>query len=549
MSARKQTTSGWLSLIAWTFLGVIVGAGASFFVYAKQFPVFRSTAVIQVNRPVDVGGEVESQGQVAAELPGEGSENEPQAEGQKRPPTGPERWVLLSEPVISAALGRQELRGLPELEGDEPPPLHDGVSLARWLVRTSAVTVDYEGESLSGQIYRLHALGKTPSSAMQINQAILSSYLRHTLGEAMAGPDADFALASNEEGVANTIELVLQRIGDLEQKKLALTLPQDAALEAGRVVSPAAEDLIRYRRLTDERAAQAAALEQKLRTVEALITQGAGADNVLFALGQSVPSHSPASGSETFGMRNQSSQMAFDVELASYQQRMAERKRVIAEIEREVQPLETEKEELLKHVGPAHPRVKGVQRRIDTVRRKLDNLPPVGLPPAQLSQAPSDKAPDDDAAEAELRIEGEIVRRPRSKGETITALLRALRSEVHQATRDIDAAAQKRDAAASSVAVQQRILLQNQQLNEEIQQQKRLLAGITQKLTPAADQGEHSVSVSVSVLESPELGVQIAPVLEKHLFAGGLLGGFSGFSLGILLLMGSLAAAREQETS
>ncbi|SRR6056297_1250274 len=532
VSKPKTFLSGTLALMAWGAIGASIGLVGGYFVYVKKPPRFESTVVLAVTR-AEPDAET-----AAAELPAADwitSSESPDAATASGSPTGATRQiddsaVILSEPVVARAIASNQLTRLPELGPLRQSAERSKVSLANALLRSGRLAVQRQGEGVTGTRYELRCQGDTPSSAQQLSQAMASSYSESLQRGGSQTADWQTAMDLIQQASGS----VTQRLTALEQQLRQLDVPVGASLQAGRVVSPAAERLHQLRQESEQLVDQRVGLEQKLRRVESLIAQGAEADMILAALGKPVVV--PARPTAPLVAQANSGDDAPDP-AAVYQQQLAERARVAAEIERELKPLQTEYDRLLTQFAREHPRVRSVRTKMAAVQSKLDALPPLE-PPANMSPRPAAKSPSEDSPAASAAANPG--KSASSKGEQVSELLRALRIEAQRAGEAVESRRGALEDLAATVAFQQQRLTEEARIRDEIAAQQRLVESITARLQPLSRSSPFP-EATAAILQAPTLGRQSAPELLPHLAVGGVAGGISGIVLAGLLLLTSVA--------
>lgn len=514
--APRTLASGCLTVLSWGLLGLLVGTGSGYFVYVKKPAEFQSSALLQVT-----AGE---------------------------PASSADALVILSDPVLTAAVRQGRLDRLPGLQ---PPASNRALTSTEFvaLLRQRAkLRVEPLDTHSSGAIYELYCHGATPSTAETVTAAIVSAYLDFFSNQ---GEQADWQAAM--QLLQTTRSEGLARIAELEQQREQRRVPVDASLQNDTVMSAAAEQWSRLQSESERLHNAYIQATASLRQTESLIADGATADQVLAALGNSTktnrsptPAPMPIPDPQPDADALAAARTAEAAARAAEQRRniMAERKRIRDEVERDLQPLQQERDRLLKIVASEHPKVRGVETRMQKVRERLQDLPP--LPPAAepaIANAPGprDAAPLapllDDASppnDADIPLA--------SPGAQITSQLRALRQRRDELSRqmtDIDA---RLDQATQLVSQQKSELQEDARIRREIQVQQRLVERAIEQLAeipavPPAPQAR------AQVLRSPQPGVQVAPWVWSHVLVGALAGLLSGIVLAGLVLLTAGAAS------
>ncbi len=504
--APRTLASGCLTVLSWGLLGLLLGTGSGYFLYVKKPAEFQSSALLQVT-----GGEAVSPA---------------------------DALVILSDPVLEAAVSRGRLDRLPGLQ---PPASNRALTSTEFvaLLRERAkLRVEPLHPQASSVIYELYCHGATPSASEAVATAIVSAYVDYFSKQ---GDSTDWQAALQLLQTARTEGLA--RIAELEQQLSQLRVPADATLQDGNVVSAAAEQWSRLRNESERLHNEYIRATASLRQTETLIADGATADQVLAALGSpAMPGPRPIPAAQPGADAEAAARTAAAAARAAEQRRsiLATRQRIREEVERDLQPLQEELDQLSKIVASEHPKIRGVQMRMQKVRERLKDMPP--LPPDAApanASAPAAASPSPLLPAESSPTNGEQLLQA-SPGALITSQLRALRQRrdalASQMT-DIDA---RLDQAAELVSLQKTELQADARIRSEIQAQQRLMERAIEQLaeipaTPPA------IQPRVQILQTAQPGIQVAPWVWSHVLVGAIAGLLSAMVLASLVLLTTAA--------
>ncbi|WP_068142437.1 GumC domain-containing protein [Roseimaritima ulvae] len=489
--------AGCLTMVAWSVLGLTIGVGGGYFLYVKKPAEFQSVAVLQVQHQATTDTD--------------------------------DSQIILSDPVLNRAVSEHRLDRLPSLQAPganrnqnnnkkNNPPARDVISQLRRHIKLQRRPL---AAAAPDAIYEVQCHAASSSDSEAIANAVVSSYVQY-----LSATDNQTAWKSAIELLQSARNESLERIAELEKQRVPLKLPANASLEAGEVISAEA---VRWDRLRSESARfheEYIQANAQIQRTESLITEGAAADDILAALGMSVdaaPTTAPAA---------DASADASAVKAAEQQKRiLAERAKIRADVERDLVPLNQELDRLLKIVASEHPKVRGVQKRIDKVLERLNDMPPL---PKRSPSAGQPKTQDT----ARQETTGP------SKGTLVTARLRALRTrrdQLGQQMSDVDAQLKQ---AAERVSKQKTELQEDARFRREITLEQQLADRATEQLeTILRTPPEPATQAAVVSLAEP--GVQVTPHLGPHLLIGAAAGVLLGLVLGGLFLLTSAAGEPE----
>ena len=554
--------------MGWGVVGVLIGIGGGYFAYVKKKPRFRSTATVQVNWPSqDDSSNSEQLGTTDQTDSTQADDNQKQSaiaggnqiggEHQSGSKGTSDRLLVLTDAVVNEAVHSGALRGLPEMARIKTESKASESGLAGEMIQSGLVEISRPEPGSFGSVYTVTCLGDTPTSSQKIANAIASGFQASVTSNTNQS-DWQKSLGIMQE----LLEFPTQRLLQLREQRDRLVLPDDATLRDDEVVSRAAEQLRLLRPRVDSLLIEQSDLRAKLRNVESLIGQGASAEMLLTALGQSIDRMSQSPGSKDRGNRADSDQTsqsdaAEDLVKAKreYQARLAEREKVLRDVERSLVPLQAQKDTLLKQYGSKHPRVKAVDFSIEQIRLKVAALPDLGPEPGT---TPFPKTPSSSPGESTSRATGESPSKdsiesssngndlspPASHEKDVSVLLKALRIQQRQVDQELRSVRLATEQAATDVAKQKQVLQEAQRIGGEIEREQALRDQITArlKIVPVAPPTTHA---RVEVLQSATPGVQFEPTFKPYLIIGGSLGFIAAFIFGGLLLATSAATASE----
>ncbi|QDV14274.1 hypothetical protein CA51_41710 [Rosistilla oblonga] len=502
-----------LIFFAWSFLGTTLGLGTAYFNYVRERPSFESTAIVAIR---DLGADKS----VTPESP-----TEPQSSSSVAAPLGSERpegivaegLAILSEPVVKMAIAEKGVRDA-------------GVAN---FIRRHDLQVEYiDSSPKQGQMFSIRGRGETPSAAAEVVASVVNAY-RGYVSKDDGSESWQQALAQFSE----THAVVNSRIEKLEQQLEALSLPADASLLNGSVVSRAATQVDSLRSEAEQVANQKSAAETKLQKVELLLAADAPDTNYQDILTTLNITQIPRSQPQPAAVESpEMKQAAAEQRAAEIEQARQQRIALTEQVQRELIPLEQELDLLLLNVGTEHPKAKGLRKQIALVRAKLTQLPPIPAP-LETPPNPFDQriTPPSDPAETSEQRE--------TLQKKITTKLAALRVEIQRLDARYKTIEIELDKAAKEFTSQQQTLQEEQRLREALSQQYLLADQITRTLAAVPDLASDHPK-EVTVVRPAERGTQVAPNLGMHLAAGGGLGCLSG-----MMLVGLVLVTTQQDRS
>ncbi len=193
-------------------------------------------------------------------------------------------------------------------------------------------------------------------------------------------------------------------------------------------------------------------------------------------------------------------------------------------IDAEVVPLQAELTKLLEKFGNGHPTVRGVQRRIDQAKSRLESFPPAPVNPNPAT-----------ALKPAIQETPKPAPQPQAS-EVVAQQLRQAKRELEKVQADYETVLDELIACGNKVALQEQSIKEKERIETELAQQQRLLEHLVTRLDqiPSANP---STAVRCEVLEGAGLGIQVEPKLQWHLLGGGGSGFFSGLFLSLLAMV------------
>ena len=605
MNRTDHRGRGFAIFCLWTIVGILLGTGVAYFVYARQAPVFESTATLKivsaatvargvvtdaagvprqqqdvdanaaatdVNAVVDeeqVSGfritddasqdvllsestelRESAEPRESAELLNDalvvGADTQGQSELIQQPQKAqsPDDGLLLcSQAVLERAVELGGLSNIQELQWMVSARDQSPEAFVRAWVNDGHMRVEKSGESSLGGVYRLAFRSRLPSTSEKVVQAVAASAVEK------------FDNGTLEEKQVSLLALMTSgrveidaKIQDLDNRLGELPDVADAMLRDGEVVSAAAVRLNaivdQFERLQLKRDG----LKQNIVRAEALLAEGADKRLVLQTLGAPPPQPKLASRSQAQDSGvTQAEAVKSSKAAEEYRLWLEMRNNLIEKVEREVAPMQKKLDALIeKKYGPNHPAVSHLRGQIGRVRAQLANLPPepggVGIVLPE-TNAEAEGAPAANGEDSGGEGSGGV---SRTEGMSLVALLKAVRSEVRTVSEEIERLDPELEELSTTVASQDKALRQRESVESEILQQQRLRSAMIKQIE-SIKLLESSSGISCELLVPASAAVQVEPDLRSHLLAGCMLGGASGAVLFLLILLSVTAVASDGE--
>lgn len=515
---------GWALAVfcCWTTVGGIIGAAVSYFAYARQAREFASTALVRFER-FEVGPSNTSsverhesqQGQVDVA---------PQLRVSQHNRTD-DSLMLSGQAVLSQAVAAGKLLEMPELRAATGMPDQTSADeLVRDWVASGRLVVAKVETTSSGGVYSVTISSGLPSVSKRVVTAVVEAMVDRFDGKVSEKrlERRIQTLGVRRVELGRQVEVLQRTIGEL-------TLPEQAVLRKGSVVSPASIKLevsIRsFERLTLKRED----LQQRLRRAEELLAQNADDLRVFETLGLVTRK------GEVFDSglsQTEAKKKQFDLERREW---FASKEKVIASVEREVQPLKQQLDELLGvKYGPQHPQIKHLKMLIAKAKGKL----------AEYSVEPdfegTNTAGLEDRVEAYVPTAGDNRQRGverrlvKPEGDSLKLVLSVLTNEFEGLSGDLSSLDDELETLATDVAKEAQLLRSHEKLGREMLQLQKNRESLEGEMQHAIRLHER-VPSSCEVLISPGPAVQVFPLLKSYLMFGSVAGGVGGLALFILI--------------
>lgn len=176
----------------------------------------------------------------------------------------------------------------------------------------------------------------------------------------------------------------------------------------------------------------------------------------------------------------------------------------------ELFPLLLEEQMLLEDLGPDHPKVKALQRRIDLTRTFLTE------------------------SQAEEKAAAQNAQKTRPRGDVVANYIESLRHEIdalQSKQKELDDLfEQERTAAKSLLSFE----IQDEGFRNDIQRTQLLFNGVVKRLDEMSLVKNYG-AYKTSIISTPALGSFVGPIMTKYLIIGSLLGVFVGYGLAYVL--------------
>ena len=508
MIKQKKIASLLITLVCWTSLGILVGAGGGYVVYVRQPAEFQSVGVLQIAALSGASAVMDSG-------VGDSGVWDIGASGQQDLNVAD---LITSQAVLSKAASRGRLGRLTGISGRNP----EDVALV--IQESGKLQVMAGDPGALGTSYRVQFRGATPRVTKQVVQSILESTVE------------SLTVDDNSDNWGEAVRLLTEvrdeieaNLADFKNQLGELPSVDDAVIVDGELISRAAA---RFKRLSlDVENLQNLrnTLERKLRSVEAMIQNGASKDAILANLDVPVTPLVVKQGASDSQDSNGDKEMDRERELA---------KRLDAEREimKAMQPLQQEVDLLLDRFGRAHPTVAAKLKKIDELQAKLDQLPPLMVETESPRKSEEQSSQSGSSGQANSQDQGS------DAAKKVLASLRALKSEKQQVEQKLEQLVAELDPLAGQVAVEQKNAAERLRLNQAIEAENELLKQAAVRLTGLPVRPS-SVQIRAAILRQPGEGIQVAPELRPLLVRGAQIGLVVGLVLVGLLYLTSLASA------
>ncbi|MGI9459284.1 MAG: hypothetical protein ACR2NF_04735, partial [Pirellulales bacterium] len=321
----------------------------------------------------------------------------------------------------------------------------------------------------------------------------------------------------------------LKRQADVLQRAIdEIDLPQQAVLQDGSVVSPAAIKLNASIRRFERFDLQRESLQQRLWRAKELLAQNAHDRDVLELLAvlptdRKVPDTAVAASQE------------HSVSLGSERGRrewLAEKEKLTVAVEQEVQPLQKQLDELLNiKYGPQHPQIKHLKMLIAKAKGKLavyavepdfggaksSRTQVGGAPDSPVSLQDGTQSGQEDIGVGMTEQQGDAA----SARNSLEVVLSVLKGELKRLSNDLGSVDEELETLATIVANESQVLRYNERLRREMQHLQETGKSLEGEIQHALSLYER-VPSSCEVLIACGPAVQVSPVLSPYLFYGSL---------------------------
>tara|TARA_R110002049_G_scaffold4601_1_gene31687 strand:- start:77240 stop:79738 length:2499 start_codon:yes stop_codon:yes gene_type:complete len=475
--------------IAWSakwllLLGTTIGLGAGYFAYTKSTPMYRSAAKIQIidsavkQMPVD---QLDS-GIAARNL-------------------NDEMLVLRSEHLLLRAAEIGELKTSDEFGELSLPSIATLLSASEHLVVGPAT--DAKGTS----IFSIQFDSPSPETSQRVTQAIVDAYEAHLRQEYRnVGQEAiDLIQAARIE--------VAKKLEELEAEFANFRSTSELVYRGDEVTSVHRDNADKFLMQTQSLLIRRANLAAVISSSKRAIHSGMSKESVLIALRQSTNAANNGSIEDV--------RKSWEIEKL----RTAPVVSVADQMRQEaLLPLELERQTLVSTVGLQHPAIDTIDRRIEVIRRTIQ----------EVAKTESERRDElDQAMTAAEEMQGidhdREVQLKTAIQHAVAAIqqqMSAVDDELRTVTKASDAelAAAKRESAAE---------LKSAQMMREIERQQQLYDRIMARLDEVNLMSGGN-GLKLFPLNNAKLGYQVEPSLAKCL----LMGGFAGWMLaaGLALL-------------
>ena len=517
----------------WAAVGAAAGAAIAYFAYARQPREFASSAVVRFERFEDEptnkqSGEVQprQQSRLDAAL---GS-----AATLRNPPD--DSLLLCGQTVLSEAAVSGNLMEIQELRVVKAIPTQTSADdfVRNWVTSGRLMVTQFKSTSRGG-LYRVTFRSELPSVSNRVVSAVVAAMVERFDGQASQN------LATETiQDLRQRREELGRQAEDLQRTIENLDLPQQAVLQDGRVVSPAAIKLDASIRSFERLTLQREGLQQRLRRAEELLAQNADERRIMEMLGV-LTKDGEVPGSAREASPEQAEKQKSERERRQW---LAEKEKLTVAVDREVQPLQKQLDELLGiKYGPQHPQIRHLKTLIAKAKGKLAEYavePDFGVtvPPVTPDGASEgDPIPGQD--ERQLSDEsgpdlGDQARDAVSAGDALPLVLTVLNGELKGLSNDLSRVDAELEALATIVAYETQVLQRKERLGLEIQQLQEIRKSLEGEVQHAVKLDE-KVASSLEVLSASGPAVQVSPILNSYLRFGSLLGVVVGFLLFVIL--------------
>lgn len=470
-------------MVVWLLLGGIIGSGVGYFAFVKQPAAFESEATVLVTR-----GDSDS-----------GSQTDVTDDSE----------LIIGRPILADAIASRSLNGVPEFQGPSGIVLRDPDDKVRALTKSDRLAARQLSVASEGSIYEIRFRGATPSSSKRVLDVLLATCLRSLprTGDQKLWRESVELLGDSRREVA-------ERIAELESQQSPEEHPEGAIIDQ-KLVSANVERLRVLRQTSEQLQIELDSIESSLRHAEKMMNENVPIESVLVSLGQPVSTFRSAPASDNTDSATER------------ENRAAERKRVEQSVAKELKPLQDELDKLLERFGPNHPTVRGVRTKIETVRSKLDEISPFDSVEPAIAVDPNPVSdPEEDSAKKRIQVD---------------RILTALRAERSQVSESLAETRERLEAITSTTAKEEIAARQRDRIEDELKQQRTLLKQISDRVDQIPASSPFP-KIEVTILDSPDEGVQVEPELSRFLLRGGTWGAAGGAALAMLLLLTTIAS-------
>jgi hypothetical protein len=553
MGVEKEVTQSYtrkgalVVFCCWAAVGAAAGAAIAYFAYARQPREFAANAVVRFER-------------FESELTSEQSlESESSQQTQVDPGTDQttafrkqpdESLLLCSQSVLSNAAVSGKLMEIPELRVAKGLPNQTSADdFVRDWVASGRLRVTLFENTSQGTLYRVSFSSELPSVSNRVVSAVVAAMV-----ERFDGLVSQKRLTKKIWDIRERREELDRQTEVLRRSTDEIDLPEQAVLQNGSVVSPAAVKLDAAIRSFERLGLQRESLQQRLRRAEDLLVQNAGDRDVLEMLGV-LTKDGKVPKTAVVASQDQSERLGSETDRREW---LAEKQKFTAAVEQEVQPLQKQLDELLNiKYGPQHPQIKHLKMLIAKAKGKLAVYavePDFGVANSsrmQIGVAPDRPISVQDGTQP--RQEKKSVGTTEQQGDTASAanslevVLFVLNGELKRLSNDLSRVDEELEALATIVANETQVLRYNERLRLEMQHLQETKKSLEVEMQHAQSLGE-KVPTRCEVLIASGPAVQVSPILQPYLLYGSIGGVVAALTLFICLwLTISLVPGRTAE--
>ena len=601
-SDRLGLGRGVAIFVWWTLIGVLLGIGVAYFLYARETPVFESIATVQVSRdqirkeresvepsvpqqklqiPKADSGLPEGNERIsgfritddasqdvvlrtplqeqpathmlksgkpqvssdlqhdAAQQTDENSETFRAAVSADHPQPPDDSYLLCSQAVLARAIELGGLEQIQELQWMVSARDQSPEAYVRTWVSNGTLGVKKSGETSLGGVYQIAFRSRLPSTSERVMRAVADAVVE------------TFDNGSRQQRNAKLLEILTsdsreidERLKGLEDYLENLPVLPDAIYRDGKVVSPDAVRLSAMVGVFERLQAKQQRLEQNLERAEALLAEGADSRMVWETLGTAVAEGERVGVAEaTDAVQRQTGESEPSEAVDEYRKWLELKSDLVEKVDREVAPLQKKLDAFIeKKYGPNHPAVSHLRGQIGRVRAQLSNLPPEPAGIGMFGPEANEVTP------GETVVSRIGVKANSSEGGiSVEGMLRVTRSELKGVAEKLKQLDGELEMLSTTVARQRKVLKQRASVQLEILQQRELRRELIEHSKLMHERASKS-EISCELLVPAGPGVQVAPELQPYLWAGGVLGGASGAVLFFLISLSMSGIAEERES-